>query len=104
MVQALYEKYRVDFEMFEYGISEYMKYASDSDGFMPDTINVGKTDNDKDDDQVISEPSTVNPWFRILNLSLPLNLIFSIIPTYCDISDIIASFKSAVNVQVWNKD
>ena len=61
MVQALYEKYRVDFEMFEYGISEYMKYASDSDGFMPDTINVGKTDNDKDDDQVISEPSTVNP-------------------------------------------
>ena len=59
MVQALYEKYRVDFEMFEYGISEYVRYASDSDGLMPDAINAVIADNNKDDDEVIS--ATLNP-------------------------------------------
>ena len=38
MVQALYEKYRIDFQMFEYGISDYVKYASESEGLMPDVI------------------------------------------------------------------
>ena len=38
MVQALYEKYRIDFQMFEYDISDYVKYASESEGLMPDVI------------------------------------------------------------------
>merc|ERR1719369_494222 len=38
MVQALYEKYRIDFQMFEYDLSDYVVYASESEGLMPDTI------------------------------------------------------------------
>ena len=38
MVKNLYEKYRVDFEMFEYDMIEFLKYASDSEGLMPDVI------------------------------------------------------------------
>ena len=30
MVQALYEKYRIDFDMFDYNIDEYLKHASES--------------------------------------------------------------------------
>ena len=81
MVQALYEKYRIDFEMFEYGISEYVNYASDSDGLMPDAIEAVIVATEKNDDGFAS---SVNPWFRINNQPLPLNLIFSICLTYCD--------------------
>ena len=30
MVQALYEKYRIDFDMFDYNIDDYLKHASES--------------------------------------------------------------------------
>lgn len=38
MVKNLYEKYRIDFEMYEYDISEFVKYATDSEGLIPDVI------------------------------------------------------------------
>lgn len=38
LVRALYEKFRVDFLMFEYDIEEYINYASDSVGLMPDVM------------------------------------------------------------------
>jgi len=61
MVQALYEKYRIDFEMFEYGISEYVNYASDSDGFMPDAIDDVIVATKKNDDKSASDIAAVNP-------------------------------------------
>ena len=33
-------KYRIDFQMFVYDISDYLKYASESEGLMPDAIDV----------------------------------------------------------------
>lgn len=38
MVSALQDKYRIDLTMFEYDVEEYMQFASDSEGFMPDQI------------------------------------------------------------------
>jgi len=35
MVMALYEKYKIDFEMFGYEIVDFFKYATDSEGLMP---------------------------------------------------------------------
>ena len=84
IVQARYEKYWVDFEMFEYGISEYVNYASDSDGLMPDVIDAVIVAKEKTDVESTSEITVVNPWLRIHNQPLPLNLIFSICLTYCD--------------------
>ena len=44
MVKALQEKYRIDFEMFEYDVEKYIKYASPSSSqskqIMPDVIEV----------------------------------------------------------------
>ena len=40
MITALYQKYRVDFEMFEYDVDKYMKLASESKELMPDVIEV----------------------------------------------------------------
>ena len=51
MVKALFEKYRIDFQMFEYDISDYVKYASESEGIMPDVIDVG----DKESETVEEE-------------------------------------------------
>lgn len=45
MVQALFEKYRIDFEMFDYNIDEYLKCATDSENLMPDSINTVVSDN-----------------------------------------------------------
>ena len=46
MVRALQEKYRVDFEMLEYDVEKYIKFASPSSGqstqIMPDVIEVRK--------------------------------------------------------------
>ena len=61
MVQALYEKYRVDFEMFEYGISEYVNYASDSDGLMPNDIDAVIVATEKNYEESASEITAVNP-------------------------------------------
>ena len=38
MVEALYQKYRVDFTMFEYDIDEYIQIASPSEGLMPEQM------------------------------------------------------------------
>ena len=38
MVRALYDKYRLDFQMFDYDITDFIKYASESEGFLPDVI------------------------------------------------------------------
>ena len=40
MIEALHQKYRLDFEMFEYTVDKYMKYATDSKQLMPDVIEV----------------------------------------------------------------
>jgi len=40
MVKALHEKYRVDFDMFEYDVNEYLEQASESAGMLPDTIDI----------------------------------------------------------------
>ena len=44
MVRALQEKYRIDFEMFEYDVEKYIKFASPSPSqskqLMPDVIEV----------------------------------------------------------------
>ena len=45
MVQALFEKFRIDFEMFDYNIDEYLKCATDSENLMPDSINTVVSDN-----------------------------------------------------------
>ena len=61
MVQALYEKYRVDFEMFEYGISEYVNYASDQDGLMPNDIDAVNVATEKNYEESAPEITAVNP-------------------------------------------
>lgn len=38
MVRALYEKYKIDFKMFDYKIDDYIKLAKDSTDFLPDTL------------------------------------------------------------------
>jgi len=40
MVRALYDKYRLDFQMFDYNIEDFIKYASESEGFLPDVIEI----------------------------------------------------------------
>lgn len=44
MVRALQEKYRIDFEMFEYDVEKYIKFASPSTNqsrqIMPEVIEV----------------------------------------------------------------
>jgi hypothetical protein len=51
MVQAFYEKYRIDFQMFEYDICDYVKYASESEGLMPDVIEVCDIQNETEQDK-----------------------------------------------------
>ncbi|XP_023320429.1 carbohydrate sulfotransferase 11 [Eurytemora carolleeae] len=38
MVRALHDKYRVDFEMFEYTTDNYIRFATDSDELMPNRL------------------------------------------------------------------
>ena len=40
MINALYQKYRIDFEMFEYDVDKYIKFGSESKELMPDVIEV----------------------------------------------------------------
>ena len=40
MVRALYDKYRLDFQMFDYDITDFIKFASESEGFLPDVIEI----------------------------------------------------------------
>ena len=40
MVRALYDKYRLDFQMFDYDIKDFIKFASESEGFLPDVIEI----------------------------------------------------------------
>merc|ERR1712179_881520 len=40
MVRALYDKYRLDFQMFDYDIKDFIQYASESEGFLPDVIEI----------------------------------------------------------------
>ena len=48
MVRALYDKYRLDFQMFDYNIEDFIKYASESEGFLPDVIEIPETMEAKD--------------------------------------------------------
>merc|ERR1719206_1293622 len=60
MVHALYEKYRIDFQMFEYNVDEYLVYATESEGLMPDTIDTlvkHIPDNNADEEDITSEDS-----------------------------------------------
>ena len=43
MVRALYDKYRLDFQMFDYDIKDFIKFASESEGFLPDVIEIPET-------------------------------------------------------------
>ena len=40
--------------MFEYDISDYVKYASESEGLMPDVIEVGGTQNETEEEQDVN--------------------------------------------------
>jgi len=60
MVEALYEKYRVDFQMFEYDIKDYVKYASESEGLMPDVIVVSDIQSEPDQSEEFEEEVTSN--------------------------------------------
>ena len=57
MVKALYNKYRVDFQMFDYDISEFIKYDSQSTGFVPDIIEapVENTEEEAEDEEEETE-------------------------------------------------
>merc|ERR1719228_3047128 len=55
MVKTLYDKYRVDFEMFEYDISEFIKYATDSDELMPDKIDAAVNDVEEEEEEEETE-------------------------------------------------
>eukprot|EP00090_Calanus_glacialis_P040237 TRINITY_DN7013_c0_g1_i6.p1 TRINITY_DN7013_c0_g1~~TRINITY_DN7013_c0_g1_i6.p1 ORF type:complete len:438 (-),score=101.44 TRINITY_DN7013_c0_g1_i6:166-1479(-) len=59
MVQALYEKYRIDFQMFEYDISDYVKYASESEGLMPDVIEVSVVQSESVEEEASDEVTSV---------------------------------------------
>lgn len=59
MVKNLYEKYRIDFEMYEYDISEFLKYATDSEGLIPDVIpDVAVIDDKTSDDELVEDNVT----------------------------------------------
>ena len=66
MVTALQEKFRVDFEMFEYDISEYVKYATESQGIVPDVIEISENIDEVEDNdiQVISSGVKNLPKFH----------------------------------------
>ena len=51
MVMALYEKYKIDFEMFGYEIVDFFKYATDSEGLMPDVIETAVKKEDVDEEE-----------------------------------------------------
>merc|ERR1719431_819109 len=65
MVQALYEKYRIDFEMFEYNVADYVVYATESEGLMPDMINSQvehiPDNNDDEEDKTTEDSITETP-------------------------------------------
>merc|ERR1719244_125196 len=65
MVQALYEKYRIDFQMFEYNVADYVVYATESEGLMPDTINTQvehiPDNNDDEEDKTTEDSITETP-------------------------------------------
>ena len=60
MVQALYDKYRIDFQMFEYDISDYVKYASESEGLMPDVMMVSALQSESVDNEAGDEVTSVD--------------------------------------------
>ena len=59
MVQALYEKYRIDFQMFEYDVSDYVVYASESEGLMPDTIQIQADIAQEEAEEEVTEEDSV---------------------------------------------
>merc|ERR1719228_2421459 len=62
MVKSLYDKYRLDFEMFQYDIVDFIKYASESKGLMPDVMEVpdfAKNETDEPEDiEELSDETT----------------------------------------------
>merc|ERR1712181_95035 len=56
MGRALYDKYRLDFQMFDYNI----KYASESEGFLPDVIEIPseKQESEEEEEEVTDGVST----------------------------------------------
>lgn len=60
LVQALYEKYRLDFLMFEYEVGEYLDYASESQELMPQVMPGGpslgeRVEEEKEVEEVVDE-------------------------------------------------
>ena len=60
MVRALYDKYRLDFQMFDYNIEDFIKYASESEGFLPDVIEIPseKQESEEEEEEVTDGVST----------------------------------------------
>jgi len=60
MVRALYDKYRLDFQMFDYNIEDFIKYASESEGFLPDVIEIAseKQESEEEEEEVTDGVST----------------------------------------------
>ena len=59
MVRALYDKYRLDFQMFDYDIKDFIKFASESEGFLPDVIEIPeKKESEEAEEEVTDSLST----------------------------------------------
>ena len=56
MVRALYDKYRLDFQMFDYDIKDFIKFASESEGFLPDVIEIPETKESEEAKEEESHP------------------------------------------------
>ena len=62
MVRALYDKYRLDFQMFDYDITDFIKYASESEGFLPDVIEIPEnkeTEEAEEEEEEVSDTSDI---------------------------------------------
>ena len=62
MVRALHDKYRLDFEMFGYDIVKFIKFASESEGFLPDVIAPpDKVEEEEEEDEDMETDTDSNP-------------------------------------------
>jgi len=55
MVRALYDKYRLDFQMFDYDIKDFIKFASESEGFLPDVIEIPETKESEEAEEEVTD-------------------------------------------------
>ena len=86
MVRALYDKYRLDFQMFDYDIKDFIKFATESEGFLPDVIEIPeKKESEEAEEEVTDllstsdvtesgETDSMQAWYTARSNSKSLNL------------------------------